>query len=71
MKLPDEKHSHEVQRTVVEEAPRASFDEVVELIRKQRGADVPKQQIEELAVRVATLTHSIATGSVRQKRPTI
>ena len=53
MELPDEKYSYEVRRIVAEEAPRASFDEVVELIRKQSGADVPKRQVEELAVRAA------------------
>ncbi len=53
MELPDEKYSYEVRRIVAEEAARASFDEVVELIRKQSGADVPKRQVEELAVRAA------------------
>jgi len=53
MELPDEKYSYEVRRIVAEEAPRASFDEVVELIRKQSGADVPKRQVEELVVRAA------------------
>ena len=53
MELPDERYSYEVRRIVAEEAPRASFDEVVELIRKQSGADVPKRQVEELAIRAA------------------
>jgi hypothetical protein len=53
MELPDEKYSYEVRRIVAEEAARASFDEVIELIRKQSGADVPKRQVEELAVRAA------------------
>jgi hypothetical protein len=53
IELPDEKYSYEVRRIVAEEAARASFDEVVELIRKQSGADVPKRQVEELAVRAA------------------
>jgi hypothetical protein len=48
MELPDEKY-----RIVAEEAARASFDEVVELIKKQSGAEVPKRQVEELAVRAA------------------
>jgi hypothetical protein len=53
MELPDEKYSLAVRRIVAEEAARASFDEVVELVRKQSGAEVPKRQAEELAVRAA------------------
>lgn len=53
MELPTEKYSYEVRRIVAEEAARASFDEVVELVRKQSGAEVPKRQAEELAVRAA------------------
>jgi len=53
MELPDEKYSYEVRRIVAEESARASFDEVVELVRKQSGAEVPKRQVEELAVRAA------------------
>lgn len=51
MELPDEKYSLEVRRIVAEEAARASFDEVVELVKKQSGAEVPKRQAEELAIR--------------------
>src|SRR5690606_20205938 len=51
--LPDEKYSLKVRRIVAEEAARASFDEVVELVKKQSGAEVPKRQAEELAVRAA------------------
>ncbi|HEX4353631.1 MAG TPA: ISKra4 family transposase [Polyangiales bacterium] len=53
MELPDEKYSYEVRRIVAEEAARASFDEVVELVRKRSGAEVPKRQAEELAIRAA------------------
>jgi len=53
MELPDEKYSLEVRRIVAEQAARASFDEVVELVKKQSGAEVPKRQAEELAVRAA------------------
>lgn len=53
MELPEEKYSYEVRRIVAEEAARASFDEVVELVRKQSGAEVPKRQAEELAIRAA------------------
>jgi hypothetical protein len=51
--LPAEKYSMEVRRLVAEESPRASFDEVVELIAKRTAAHVPKRQVEELAVRAA------------------
>jgi len=53
MELPDEKYSHEVRRIVAEEAARASFDEVVELVKKQSGAEVPKRQAEQLVIRSA------------------
>lgn len=53
MELPDEKYSLTVRRIVAEQAARASFDEVVELVKKQSGAEVPKRQAEELAVRAA------------------
>jgi hypothetical protein len=53
MELPDEKYSHEVRRIVAEEAARASFDEVVELVQKQSGAEVPKRQAEQLVIRSA------------------
>jgi hypothetical protein len=53
MELPEEKYSYEVRRMVAEEAARASFDEVVELISKHSGAKVPKRQAEELAIRAA------------------
>lgn len=53
MELPDEKYSLTVRRIVAEEAARAPFDEVVEAVKKQSGAEVPKRQAEELAVRAA------------------
>jgi hypothetical protein len=53
LELPDEKYSLTVRRVAAEEAARASFEEVVELIQKQTGAVVPKRQVEELAVRAA------------------
>jgi hypothetical protein len=53
MELPVEKYSYEVRRMVAEEAARAPFDEVVELVRKHTGANVPKRQAEELTVRAA------------------
>lgn len=51
--LPNEKYSLQVRRIVAEEAARASFDEVVEQVQKQSGAEVPKRQAEELAVRAS------------------
>lgn len=51
MELPVDKYSYEVRRIVAVETARASFDEVVELVMKQSGAEVPKRQVEELAVR--------------------
>jgi hypothetical protein len=53
MELPEEKYSYRVRRIVAEERARASFDEVVEFLKKQSGAEVPKRQVEELAVRAA------------------
>jgi hypothetical protein len=51
MELPNVKYSLEVRRIFAEEAARASFDEVVELVQKQSGAEAPKRQCEELAIR--------------------
>jgi hypothetical protein len=53
MELAAEMYSYEVRRLVAEESARASFDEVVELIAKQTGAEVPKRQVEQLARRAA------------------
>lgn len=53
LNLPADHYSHEVRRLVAEESARASFDEVVEIVDKRSGADVPKRQAEELAVRAA------------------
>lgn len=53
MELPEEKYSYEVRRIVAEESAKSSFDEVVELLEKRTGAQVPKRQVEELTVRAA------------------
>lgn len=45
--------SYGVRHLVAKESARASFDEVVELIRDRSGAEVAKRQVEELAVRAA------------------
>lgn len=51
--LPTEKYTHEVRRIAAAGSARASFDEVVELLQQQSGAEVSKRQVEELAVRAA------------------
>ncbi|MEO8841000.1 MAG: ISKra4 family transposase [Kofleriaceae bacterium] len=51
--LPEEKYTHELRRIVAEESAKSSFDEVVELIAKRTGANVPKRQVEELTERAA------------------
>lgn len=53
LNLPAERYSHGVRRMVAKESSRASFDEVVELVRDCSGAQIAKRQIEELAVRAA------------------
>ena len=53
LNLPREMFSHGIRRLVAKEAARASFDEVVEMVRDYTGAIVAKRQIEELAVRAA------------------
>jgi hypothetical protein len=51
--LPEEHYSYDVRRIVAEESAKSSFDEVVELVIKHTGANVPKRQVEELVVRAA------------------
>ena len=53
LNLPAELYSHGVRRMVAKESSRASFDEVVELLRDYSGAEIAKRQVEELAVRAA------------------
>jgi hypothetical protein len=53
LNLPTDHFSHGVRRMIAKEVARASFDEVVELIRDYSGADIAKRQIEELTVRAA------------------
>ena len=53
LNLPRELFSHGVRRMVAKEAARASFDEVVEMVRDYTGAVIAKRQVEELAVRAA------------------
>jgi hypothetical protein len=54
LNLPADHYSHGVRRIVAKETARASFDEVVELMRDYSGAEIAKRQIEQLAARAAT-----------------
>jgi hypothetical protein len=53
LNLPPGRYSFGVQRLVVEEACRGSFDEVHEQTKKIIGVAVPKRQIEELTMQAA------------------
>ena len=53
LNLAPDHFSFGVRNLVAKEIARASFDEVVELIRDRSGAAVAKRQVEELAVRAA------------------
>ena len=53
LNLAGDHFSFGVRQLVAKESSRASFDEVVELIRDRSGAAVAKRQVEELAVRAA------------------
>jgi hypothetical protein len=53
LNLPREMFSHGIRRMVAKEAARASFDEVVEIVRDYTGSTIAKRQVEELAVRGA------------------
>jgi hypothetical protein len=53
LNLPREMYSHGLRRMVAKEAARASFDEVVEIVRDYTGTTIGKRQVEELAVRAA------------------
>ncbi len=53
LNLPREMFSHGIRRMVAKEAARASFDEVVEIVRDYTGSSIGKRQVEELAVRAA------------------
>lgn len=53
LNLPREMFSHGIRRMVAKEAARASFAEVVEIVRDYTGSTIAKRQVEELAVRAA------------------
>jgi hypothetical protein len=71
MELPDEKYSLEVRRIVAEEAARASFDEVVELVKKQSGAEVPsdKRRNWRSAPRATSTSSTGASCASLKRRP--
>jgi hypothetical protein len=54
LNLPVELFSHGVREMVAKEIARASFEEVIELVRDYSGAQIAKRQAEELVVRAAT-----------------
>lgn len=54
LNLPSDHYSHGVRRLVAKESARASFDEVVEMVRDYSGANIAKRQIEQLAGRAAS-----------------
>ena len=53
LNLPEELYSLEVRRRVAEEAAKNSFDETMQTIVRNTGAEVPKRQVGELVVRAA------------------
>jgi hypothetical protein len=53
LNLPREMYSHGIRRMVAKESARASFAEVVEIVRDYTGSTIGKRQVEELAVRAA------------------
>jgi hypothetical protein len=53
LNLPRELFSHGIRRMVAKEAARASFEEVVEIVRDYTGSSIAKRQVEELAIRAA------------------
>lgn len=69
MALPDEKYSLEVRKIVAEKAARASFDEVVELVKNQSGAEVPSGRPRSWrSARPATSTSSTVAGCASLRR---
>jgi hypothetical protein len=53
LNLPQELYSHGLRRLVAKEAARASFDEVVEMVRDYTGSTLGKRQVEQLTIRAA------------------
>jgi Uncharacterised protein family (UPF0236) len=53
LNLPEEKHSHGMRRLAALEAPRVSFEDAREAIRRQTGVEIGKRQVEQLTGRAA------------------
>jgi uncharacterized protein UPF0236 len=53
LNLPEEKHSHGMRRLAALEAPKGSFEDAREVIRRQTGVEIGKRQVEQLALRAA------------------
>ncbi len=53
LNLPRELFSFGIRRMVAKEISHASYDEVVELVRDFKGAEIAKRQVEELTIRAA------------------
>jgi hypothetical protein len=71
LNLPPGRYSFGVQRLVVEEACKGSFDEVLEQTKKIVGVAVPKRQTEELTVQAARdFTAFYATRAVEAEDTT-
>lgn len=48
LNLPENKYSHGLRRKVSEAAATDSFDDILEGVQKETGANIPKRQLEEL-----------------------
>jgi hypothetical protein len=53
LSLPTELYSLGLRRLVASEAAKVSFDEVVASVKSATGVDIPKRQVEQLAMRAA------------------
>ena len=69
LNLPPEMFSHGIRRMVAKEAARASFGEVVEIVRDYTGSTIAKRQVEELAVRAAQDFDAFYEGRAAARDP--
>ena len=53
LNLPQEEYSHGVRRRVAEEVARGAYEEATAALARSTGAQVPKRQAEQLAMRAA------------------
>ena len=65
LNLPENSHSHELQRRVALEVLRGSFDEAVESIAESTGQMIPKQQVEHIAVAASNDFDAFYENNVR------